>query len=76
MNKRIIHNTEKQIGKLDIRKATLFAWLNNYKNNSIEGLKNKKRLGNNRNLSFEQEKEFFKQFKKRLKNGKQLQAKK
>ena len=49
--------------------------MNNYKNNSIEGLKNKKRLGNNRNLSFEQEKEFLKQFEETAEKGQAITAK-
>lgn len=53
------------IEKLDIGKTTLFTWFDNYKENSIEGLKNKKRPGNHRNLTFEEEEEFLKQFEEK-----------
>lgn len=61
--------------KLDVATSTLFEWLRKYKNNSIDGLKNKKRIGNNRNLSFEEEEEFLKQFEERAQKGEIITAK-
>ncbi|NVF12520.1 helix-turn-helix domain-containing protein, partial [Anaerococcus sp. AGMB00486] len=37
--------------KLDVAMSTIFEWLRKYKKSSIDGLKNKKRIGNNRNLT-------------------------
>lgn len=61
--------------KLDIGKTTLQTWLNNYKEDSIDGLKNKKRPGNNRNLKFEQEKAFLEQFEQKAQRGQIITAK-
>lgn len=67
--------TKEIIKKLDIGKTTLFTWYNNYNKNSIDGLKNKKRPGNNRNLSVEEEKEFLKQFEEKAQKGQIVTAK-
>ncbi|MDY6018082.1 MAG: helix-turn-helix domain-containing protein [Anaerococcus sp.] len=61
--------------KLDIGRTTLFTWFNNYKKDSISGLKNKKRPGNHRNLTVEEEKEFLKQFEEKAEKGQIVTAK-
>ena len=55
--------------------STIFEWLRNYKKDSISALKNKKRTGNRRNMSFEEEKEFLKQFEEKAKKGEIVTAK-
>ncbi|MSS77778.1 helix-turn-helix domain-containing protein [Anaerococcus sp. WCA-380-WT-2B] len=61
--------------KLDVAMSTIFEWLRKYKKSSIDGLKNKKRIGNNRNLTFEEEKEFLRQFEERAEKGQIITAK-
>lgn len=61
--------------KLDVGMSTIFEWLRNYKKGSISALKNKKRTGNRRNMSFEEEKEFLKQFEEKAKKGEIVTAK-
>ncbi|WP_300411084.1 helix-turn-helix domain-containing protein [Lagierella sp.] len=61
--------------KLDVGRLTIFTWLKAYKENSVEALKNKKRPGNLRNLSIEEEKEFLKQFEEKAQKGQIVTAK-
>ena len=61
--------------KLDVAMSTIFEWLRKYKKSSIDVLKNKKRIGNNRNLTFEEEKEFLRQFEERAEKGQIITAK-
>lgn len=61
--------------KLDVGRSTIFTWLKAYNENSVQALKNKKRPGNNRNLSVEEEKEFLKQFEEKAQKGQIVTAK-
>ena len=61
--------------KLDVSVSTIYLWENKYDKEGINGLLNKKRPGNNRNLSFEEEKEFLKQFEERANKGQIVSAK-
>lgn len=61
--------------KLDIGESTVFEWIRKYKKGSIEALKNKKRGGNHRNLSLEEEREFLKAFEEKAKKGQIVTAK-
>lgn len=73
---RLSGHTVKSIAeKLDVGKSTIFTWLKGYKKDSVQALKNKKRTGNNRNLSIEEEKEFLKQFEEKAQKGQIVTAK-
>ncbi|SUB74465.1 helix-turn-helix domain-containing protein [Peptoniphilus indolicus] len=69
-------NSAKSISeKLDVGKSTVFAWLKAYREDSVNALQNKKRQGNHRNLCFEEEKEFLKQFEEKAESGQIVTAK-
>lgn len=61
--------------KLDVSRKSICNWINKYKESSISGLMNKKRTGNRRNMSFDEEKEFLKQFEERAQRGEIVTAK-
>lgn len=63
------HTVRSIAEKLDVGRSTVFRWVKTYKVQSIDGLKNKKRPGNHRNLSVEEEKEFLKPFEEKVQNG-------
>ncbi|MGF0096715.1 helix-turn-helix domain-containing protein, partial [Peptoniphilus sp. SGI.035] len=61
--------------KLDVSTKSISNWIKEYKDYSISGLMNKKRTGNRRNMSFEEEKEFLKQFEEMAQKGQIITAK-
>lgn len=61
--------------KLDYAPKSIYIWIKNYKKYSIAGILNKKRKGNNRNLSIEEEKELLKEFEEKAKKGQIITAK-
>lgn len=67
--------TREIAAKLDIGMSTIFEWMRNYKKGSISALKNKKRRGNRRNMTFEEEEEFLSQFEERAQKGQIITAK-
>ncbi len=61
--------------KLDIGESTVYEWIRKYKKGAIDALKNKKRPGNHRNLSYEEEREFLKAFEEKAQKGQIVTAK-
>lgn len=61
--------------KLDIGESTVYEWIRKYKKGAIDALKNKKRLGNHRNLSHEEERELLRAFEERAQKGQIVTAK-
>ncbi len=61
--------------KLDIGESTVYEWIRKYKKGAIDALKNKKRPGNHRNLSYEEESEFLKAFEEKAQKGQIVTAK-
>ena len=47
-------------------------WISIFSNQGTQGLMNKPKGGNHRNMTFEQEEEFLKQFEERAKKGELL----
>ena len=61
--------------KLDVTIRAISKWIKKYEESSIQGLMNKKRVGNRRNMSFEEEEEFLKQFEEKAEKGQIATAK-
>lgn len=55
--------------KLDVVRVTISKWTAVYKKEGIQGLLNKKRQGNRRNLSIEQEKGFLEKYEEAANKG-------
>ncbi|MDD7306073.1 MAG: helix-turn-helix domain-containing protein [Peptoniphilaceae bacterium] len=61
--------------KLDVTIRAISKWIKKYEESSIQGLMNKKRVGNRRNMTFEEEEEFLKQFEEKAEKGQIVTAK-
>lgn len=61
--------------KLDVSTKSVSNWIKKYKESSIPEIMNKKRTGNRRNMTFEQEAEFLKQFEEKAQQGQIITAK-
>ena len=57
---------------LEIHEKVVSKWISIFSNQGTQGLMNKPKGGNHRNMTFEQEEEFLKQFEERAKKGELL----
>ena len=57
---------------LDIHKKVVSKWICIFANQGIQGLMNKPKGGNHKNMTFEEEEKFLKQFEERAKKGELL----
>ena len=57
---------------LEIHEKVVSKWISIFSNQGTQGLMNKPKGGNHRNMTFEQEEEFLKQFEERTKKGELL----
>ena len=57
---------------LEIHEKVVSKWISIFSNQGTQGLMNKPKAGNHRNMTFEQEEEFLKQFEERAKKGELL----
>ena len=62
-------NNDEISEKLDTSKNVISNWVQKYKKEGLEGLLNKQRTGNRRNLTFEQEKEFLRPYEEKALKG-------
>ena len=57
---------------LDVHEKVVSKWTSIFANQGIQGLMNKPKGGNHKNMTFEEEEEFLKQFEERAKKGELL----
>ena len=62
-------NNDEISEKLDTSKNVISNWVEKYKKEGLEGILNKQRVGNRRNLTFEQEKEFLRPYEEKALKG-------
>ena len=63
-------NNDEISEKLDTSKNVISNWVQKYKKEGLAGILNKQRIGNRRNLTFEQEKEFLRPYEEKALKGK------
>ena len=57
---------------LDVHEKVISKWICIFANQGIQGLMNKPKGGNHKNMTFEEEEKFLKQFEERAKKGELL----
>ena len=57
---------------LEVHEKVVSKWISIFSNQGTQGIMNKPKGGNHRNMTFEQEEEFLKQFEERTKKGELL----
>ena len=57
---------------LEVHEKVVSKWISIFSNQGTQGIMNKPKGGNHRNMTFEQEEEFLKQFEERAKKGELL----
>lgn len=60
---------------LDVHEKSVSKWISIFANQGIKGLMNKPKGGNHKNMTFEEEEEFLKQFEERTEKGELLSTK-
>ena len=62
------YTNEEIVKKIDVNPRTILRWIKSYVENGVQGILNKKRQGNHRNLTYEEEK-LLEEFIKRADSG-------
>ena len=56
------YTNEEIVEKTDVNPRTILRWIKSYIENGVQGILNKKRQGNHRNLTYEEEEKLLEEF--------------
>ena len=68
------YTNEEIVEKIDVNPRTILRWIK-YIENGVQGILNKKRQGNHRNLTYEEEEKLLEEFIKRVDSGQMTDVK-
>ena len=69
------YTNEEIVKKIDVNPRTILRWIKSYIENGVQGILNKKRQGNHRNLTYEEEEKLLEEFIKRADSGQMTDVK-
>ena len=70
------YTNEEIVEKIDVNPRTILRWIKSYIENGVQGILNKKRQGNHRNLTYEEEEKLLEEFIKQANSGQMTDVKK
>ena len=69
------YTNEEIVEKTDVNPRTIVRWIKSYIENGVQGILNKKRQGNHRNLTYEEEEKLLEEFIKQADSGQMTDVK-
>ena len=69
------YTNEEIVEKTDVNPRTILRWIKSYIENGVQGILNKKRQGNHRNLTYEEEEKLLEEFIKQANSGQMTDVK-